>query len=272
MPLPVFEAACLVVVALTLAVMARRQPWRELAADYAALAVAGWIGEETCVAFYRYYRYADGWHARLHHVPALVPLIWPLVVLSARGVAAGLWPRAGGWRPLLVGLVVLWDASMVEVVAVRAGLWSWAEPGHLGVPLVGIVGWGYFAIGADWALSRGARLLAVIVAPLTTHALILATWWAAFRWGLRRDLGLASVAAVAAIGGLWLAAVIVARRKGGAMPLEVAVPRMIAAGLFFVLLVTTAPGDTALWVHTLAIGVPYAAATRYAWEKPAFSA
>jgi len=264
-PLPVFEAACLLVVALTLAAMARRAPWRALLADYAALAVAGWIGEETCVAFYGHYRYAGGWHARLHHVPALVPLIWPLVILSARDVASGLWPAAGRWRPLLVGAIVAWDASMVEVVAVRAGLWSWAEPGHLGVPLVGILGWGYFAVGADWALSRGARLGAVIAAPATAHALILASWWAAFRWGLRRDLGPASVAAVAAIGCLWLAAIAMARRKGGALPLEVALPRMIAAGLFFALLVTTAPGDAALWVHTAAIGVPYAAATRYAW-------
>ncbi len=104
------------------------------------------------------------------------------------------------WRPLIVGAVVAFDASLVEVVAVRAGLWSWAEPGHLGVPLIGMLGWGYFAIGADAALGRGRRLAAVVAAPAAAHALIQLTWWGAFRWGLRRDLGSASVAGMAVIG------------------------------------------------------------------------
>jgi hypothetical protein len=262
-PLPLFEAACVLVIALTLAAMARGRPARALLSDYGALAAAGWLGEETCVAFYGYYRYADGWHARLHHVPALVPLIWPLVILSARDVAAALWPAAPRWRPLIVGAVVAFDASLVEVVAVRAGLWSWAEPGHLGVPLIGMLGWGYFAIGADAALSRGARLATVIAAPLTAHALILSTWWIAFRWGLRRDLGLASVAGIVITGAIILVAVASARRQGGAIPMNVAAPRMVAAGLFFALLVTTAPTEVALWIHTASVAVPYLAATRY---------
>ncbi|MFT3764247.1 MAG: hypothetical protein QM820_01805 [Minicystis sp.] len=263
MPLPLFEAACVAVIALALAAMARGRPWRELLADYAALAVAGWIGEETCVAVYGYYRYAEGWHARIHHVPVLVPLIWPLVILSARDVAAAVWPAAERWRPLIVGAVVAFDASLVEVVAVRAGLWSWAEPGHLGVPLIGMLGWGYFAVGADAALGRGRRLLAVVAAPAAAHALILGSWWAAFRWGWRRDLGAASVLGMAAVGVAALAAVVAARRRGGGIPLGVAVPRMVAASLFFALLVTTAPGEAALWIHTAAVAVPYLAATRF---------
>ncbi|APR77339.1 Hypothetical protein A7982_02686 [Minicystis rosea] len=266
MSLVVFEAACVVVVALALALMARRRPARDLLADYAALAVAGWIGEETCVAFYGYYRYADGWHLRLHHVPILVPLIWPLVILSARDVAMTLWPSARRFWPLIVGAVVAFDASLVEVVAVRARLWSWAEPGHLGVPIIGMLGWGYFAIGADAALGRGRRLLAVVAAPAAAHALIQLTWWGGFRWGLRRDLGSASVLGVAVLGGLSLLLVLSARRRGGGIPMDVAIPRMVAASLFFTLLVTTAPADVPLWIHTAAVAVPYLAATRYARE------
>lgn len=263
MPLLHFEVACVLVIAVTLWAMARTRPPRDLLADYAALAAAGWIGEETCVVFYGHYHYAPGWHLRLDHVPALVPLIWPLVILSARDVAAAVWPGADRLRPLIVGAVVAFDASLVEVVAVRAGLWSWSEPGHLGVPLVGIIGWGYFAAGADLALRRGARLAAVLVAPAVTHALILSTWWIAFRWGLRRDLGAASVLGVAAIGAAALAAVIAARRRGHGVPLPIAAPRMAAAGLFFTLLLLTAPGDGPLWIHTAAVAVPYLAATRF---------
>ncbi|MFO0758703.1 MAG: hypothetical protein U0359_19580 [Byssovorax sp.] len=270
MPLPVFEIACVVIIALTLAAMARRRPARDLLGDYLALAIAAFVGEDTCVALYRYYAYAPGWHARLHHVPLLVPAIWPLVILSARDVAGALFPGTGRLRPLLVGAIVAFDASLVEVVAVRAGLWSWAEPGHLGVPIIGVLGWGYFALGADWALSLEVkrsrivpRMLAVIAGPLAAHALIQLTWWGGFRWGLRRDLGAGSLIAVALIGAALLVPVLGARRAGRGISLDIALPRMIAAGLFFVLLVTTAPSSAPLWIHTLSVAVPYLAATRF---------
>jgi len=263
MPLAAFEAACVAVIVVALAAMARRRPIRALLADYAALAAAGWLGEETCVALYRYYRYADGWHARIDHVPALVPLIWPLVILSARDVATSVWPEVTRWRPLLLGAIVAFDASLVEVVAVRAGLWSWAEPGHLGVPIIGMLGWGYFAVGAEAALGRRSRLAVFAAAPLCAHALIQASWWGGLRWGLRRDLGTASLWGVAAVGAGALAAVVAARRRGRALPPSIAVPRMIAAGLFLALLVTTAPGEAALWAHTAAVAIPYLAATTF---------
>lgn len=270
MPLLVFEVACVAVVLLALAAMARRRPPAELLTDYAALAVAGWIGEETCVAFYEYYHYAMGWHVRLDRVPILVPLIWPLVILSARDVAACVWPRIERLRPLVVFAIVAFDASLVEVIAVRAGLWSWAEAGHLGVPIIGILGWGYFAIGADLALSgrlsagdgRIRRALATIVAaPLVTHALIQITWWGFFRWAQREALGAASLWGLSVIGVCVLASVVLARRRGGAIPLAVALPRMVAAGLFFVLLLSTAPAELPLWHHTAIVAIPYLAAS-----------
>lgn len=263
MPLPVFELACVIVVLFALWASARRRPATELFRDYLALAIAAWIGEETCVAIYGYYHYASGWHARLHHVPALVPLIWPLVVLSARDVASSVWPQVTHLRPLLVGAIVAFDASLVEVVAVRAGLWSWAEPGHLGVPIIGMLGWGYFAIGADLALSqpRSPRLLAILACPLTAHALIQLTWWGFFRWTLRRDLGSSSLVTIVALSALVVTMVIAARRRGGAIPPSVALPRIIAASLFFALLATTAPGEAPLWIHTAAVAIPYLTAT-----------
>jgi hypothetical protein len=263
MPLPIFEGACLVVVALTLWAMARTRGAGELLRDYAALAAAAWVGEDTCIGLYSFYAYAPAWHLRLHHVPILVPLIWPLVILSARDVVSALWPALRTTRPLAVAALVAFDASLVEVVAVRAGLWSWAEAGHLGVPAIGILGWGYFALGADLALSRERPLLAIGLGPLAAHALILASWWALFRWGLRGPLGAGSIAVVVAVGMIAVAVVFLARRRGAAIPIAIAAPRMIAAALFVALLFFTAPADLPLWVHAASVAVPYLAATRW---------
>jgi hypothetical protein len=269
-PIRVFELACVVVVVATLVAMARRTPARALLADYALLAAAAWLGEESCVAIYRFYAYGAQWDARLVDVPVLVPLIWPLVILSARDVASGLFPRASGLRrAAIVGAIVAFDASMVEVVAVRAGLWSWAERGHFDVPVIGILGWGYFALGADLVLARApsparaARLLVLAVAPLVAHALIQATWWGLFRWTIRGDLGRSSLVGFVVIAALCSAIALLAKRRGDGIPLGVAAPRVLAAGLFFVLLVRVAPRDLGLWTQVACVAITYSIATRW---------
>ena len=160
MPLSVFELCCFPIIALTLASLAwvRRRSGQRLSVlftEYGVLAVAGYLGEETCISWYRFYAYAEGWHAKLDHVPALIVLIWPLFILSGRDMGALFFPRAPAW--LSTSLMVLFDASLVEVIAVRAGYWSWAEPGHLGVPFIGMLGWSFFAVGAAYGLGRGMR-------------------------------------------------------------------------------------------------------------------
>lgn len=265
MPFPGFELACVAIVALALALMARVRPPRELAADYVALAVAGWIGEETCVAWYEFYGYSPAWHGRLDHVPVLIPLIWPLVILSARAVVGSIAPRSGWWRPVLVGALVVFDASLVEVIAVRARLWAWAEPGHLGVPLLGILGWGFFAAAADVALGLRARArpIALAGALAVTHLAILAAWWGCFRWVLRGALGDASLVGLAVIAAAASAAAIAIRRRGRGLPLDVALPRMVAATLFVVTLAVVAPEDVRLWLHAALVATPYLLVTRY---------
>ncbi|MFO0577533.1 MAG: carotenoid biosynthesis protein [Polyangia bacterium] len=266
MPLPLFQTLCLIVIALTLVAMSRRRPLAQLLADYATLAVAAWLGEQTCITFYRFYRYADGWWLVLGDVPVLVPLIWPLVVLSARQVAEAVWPdvRAPLHRALLIGAIVTVDASLIEVLAVRAHLWRWSEAGHLGVPIIGMLGWGYFAVGTAlcFGLRPGLRTLATwVLAPLCAHALILASWWGLFRRALRGPLGDASMQSVLALSALALVLVLRARGRDGVMPRSVALPRLVAASLFLSLLCTTARTDLRLWLHTLAVALPYLAAT-----------
>lgn len=265
MPFPGFELACVAIVALALAAMARLRPWPGLLADYLALAVAGWLGEETCVAWYRFYGYAPGWHGRLDHVPLLIPLIWPLVILSARAVTDAVAPALGWRRPLLVGALVVFDASLVEVIAVEAGLWAWAEPGHLAVPLVGILGWGFFAATADVALGlrHRARHLALVGAVAATHLLIVGAWWACFRWTLRGDLGDLGLVGLAAVSALAMVGAWAVRRRGRALPLAVALPRMVAASLFVATLVVVAPREPRLWLHTALVAAPYLAVTSF---------
>jgi hypothetical protein len=258
-PTLAFEVACVAIVAVTLAMRVWSRPAADVALEYLSLAVAGWVGEQTCISFYRFYEYAPEWHARLGDVPVLVPLIWPLVILSARDVARVLAPRSRGVaHAALVGGIVAFDASLVEVVAVRAGLWRWVEPGHLGVPPIGVLGWGYFAFGATW-ISRGPWRLPA--GPVVAHVGILGSWWALFRWRARGDLGLAAfgLLAIASVGAIALAAS--ARRAGRAMPRAVWLPRALAASLFLATLAFAAPASAPLWMHAMLVAFPYLVAT-----------
>jgi hypothetical protein len=261
-----FEIACAAVIAATLAAMIRRRgDARAVLAEYAILAFAGWIGEHTCIAVYEHYAYAAGWHLFIGHVPLLIPLIWPLVILSARDVAGALGAR-GRWRAPIAGAIVVFDAALVEVIATAAGLWSWAEPGHLGVPLIGILGWGLFATAALALLDAPVwklRLAAIVAAPLATHAALCAIWWALLRWVLRGDLGGISVVALCAISAALTAGAIAARRRGRGVDLEIALPRVLAAALFFSLLARPEVSSPSLWICAAASAAPYLVITRY---------
>lgn len=275
MSLRLFEALSVATVLLTLVVMARSRSPKTLVVEYVSLAVAGWLGEESMIAAYHFYSYSPGWDLRLVDVPVLVPLIWPLVVLSAKDVVGALTARRHVSRVVRAGLVgafVVFDASLVEVVAVRAGLWSWAEPGYLGVPLIGILGWGFFAAFAVFPMLNAAadpplaptpsRVLATIVSgPLGAHLLVEAAWWGVFRHTLRGDLGF-TPGRILAAGLVPLLLALVARRRGLALPLSIAAPRIVAALLFFALLVWNAGAETALLAHALAVAVPYTLLTR----------
>jgi len=56
MPQLVFEVACVAIIVLTLVWMARREPIGELVSNYVALAVAGWLSEESCIECRFWYR------------------------------------------------------------------------------------------------------------------------------------------------------------------------------------------------------------------------
>lgn len=291
MNIALFEGLCVVVILLTLGTMARfsdamggegparaeegrvaplgmGRSVRGLLSDYALLALAGFVGEQTSITFYRHYTYAPDWHARVMDVPVLVPLIWPLVILSAREVRTSLFPDAKGLkRAALLGLFVTIDASLMEVLATRAGLWSWSEAGYLEVPLLGMLAWGLFAAAVDGMLDalRGpARLLVIPGAVVLGHSLICMTWWYGLRWVLRDDFSQAGMLAVVLLS-VGFSVYAFRLRKTRRLPPRVVLPRMAAALVFVALFLSTAATSWPHWVHLIAIAVPYCLVT--AWPK-----
>lgn len=254
-----FQIVCLIFLPIAYVVMARVDPetWRLTPPIF----VAAWIGEASSVAVYGFYSYSEAWWFRVGGVPLLVPLIWPMVILSGRAVIRRLWPRLESAAPLAVGAIVFFDAAMVEVVAVRCGLWAWTEPGYLGVPLIGVVGWAIFAFAVTLLLRELAgrgRWLLVLGAPALLHLLLYVSWWLYFRWFWRGDwFGL--FAAVAAV--LTLLALVVRRR--GRMEMNLAGVRLIAGGIFIALLAATHPGAVRVWLHVLLTSIPYALITDF---------
>jgi len=221
------------------------------------IALSAWAAEETAILGYRFYGYPDLWWLELDEVPLLVVFIWPMVILSSRAIIGVLFPGLGPTKmALAVGLAVIIDASLVETIAVASGLWSWVEGGYLGVPLIGLFGWGAFAAAMTWSLEHPK--IPLPLAPLTaligTHLLLVLGWWAFFRHVLRGALPTWTIAiALAALAGLalWLL------RRGRKFPLTLAIPRLAATSVFVLLLFWH--GGAELVLHFGAVAVLYLA-------------
>lgn len=259
------EIASACILALCAAVEARRGPaaLRAFLRDAGLIGLSGWLAEDVCIRLFGFYGYSDGWMLRADQVPLLIGCIWPFVVLSAREVARVLGKERG--LALRTGLVIVFDAALIEPVAVRAGLWSWSEPGLFGVPLVGVLGWGVFgalcvwflALCDAWTARSGRlfwrRLLLPVVTCLSANALLFVLWWALLRWFWRGPVSTrVALALVSASSLLFLSQ---ARGKRGAFPFGLSGPRAVAAALFFALI--AAVGDRWLWFYAMPFALPY---------------
>lgn len=254
------ELICLTIVAVYVVVRARLDPDRPaLFRRLATTAVASFVAEDTVIHAYGFYAYADVWTIYVDRVPLLVTLIWPVVLSSARDLSVRLAGQEPGRVPLLSAAIVLFDAWLIEPVAVHAGLWSWTEPGLFSVPPIGVFGWAYFAYFA--ALAHDRRLPGGLAsAVVATHLVLVATWWGGFRW-ISGPVPHAPV-----VVGLWALSITLAtvawRRELRARvpPVEVLV-RIPGAVFFFVLLAVTGAGGW-LTAWALAFAPPYLALTR----------
>lgn len=234
------------------------------------LILAAWLGEDTCIRGYAFYQYSPDWHFILDKMPPMVALIWPFVILSdlrvMQAVAEQLGRGASRLRPLWLGMLVTLDACLMEAVSVQAGLWSWNEPGLFGVPVIGVLGWGYFAACALWLWERlpgRTRLLTVVLAPLLTHGLLLVSWWGGLRWALRGPLPNGLVVGLFALGSAGLSLWLLRRPKGQRIQIgrEVMGIRILAASVFFLLLVLYGRQVPMLWAFVASFVPPYLLAT-----------
>lgn len=183
-------------------------------------------------------------------------------MLSARDVAQQLAPKR---MIILVFLLVWYDASLIEPIATHVGLWRWHVPGPFGVPWIGMLGWAIYAaavLGWLQKLPQHFWWLAVVLAPLTTHAVLLALWWGALRWlpQLRPPDGAMAVgSAVIALG---LAAVVLRAKRR--VPLALLLPR-IGPALFFFALLWLYAASLPLALYSLAFALPWLAITK--WQQ-----
>ena len=259
-----FELLCAGIVALFLVMRARRadRP-AALAGGFALLAAASWVAEDSVIHAYAFYDYGVRWTVLADHMPLIVALIWPVVIRSAADLAAGLGLH-GRRRVLAAAGLVLADASLIEPVAVHAGLWSWSEPGLFAVPPIGVLGWAIFSAWALWLVDtpaldgrRAKRALLVVLLPAAlTHVCLLALWWGGLRWVS------GTIPAWPAAGVAWAlsaALSVLAARAAAPARLRRAdlLVRVPAALVFFGLLALRGRDEPALVVWALAFVPPY---------------
>ncbi|MFT7582327.1 MAG: hypothetical protein ACI9MR_004009 [Myxococcota bacterium] len=252
------ELSCVAIIALYLFVRASKDPApKAFLGRFLLLMIASWVGENSVIHAYHFYGYSPRWSIFVDQVPLLVITIWPVVIHSAWDLAKRLTKRPER-VPLIGAALVLADASLIEPIAVQAGLWQWYEPGFLAVPPVGILGWAFFAWGCLWVFEhkRLPNLSAVGLGALIVHPLLLAAWWGFFRW-VNGDVAPWPVVGVAWALSLGLAFQAWRSGAGRDIPLYELLLRVPAAGFFFVLLALHSAGIWALVVYALAFAPPY---------------
>lgn len=245
-----------VFIVLIYAYMRVRQDGFAFVRAYASLAVLAFAAEDSVVHLYGYYGYGAGWTHFIDRVPLLVALIWPVVIDSSRELAKALLPPDASRAKLALAtaFIVLLDASLIEPVSVRAGLWSWTHAGPFAVPWIGVIGWAYFA---GWVTFwGGGSILRAAWSVVFVHATLLATYYALFQFvpPIARE-GVMGIAAWIVLGllGLWTL------RAHAIERLEVRTVMLRAPGavFFFGLLASLDSASLTMWVYALAFSVPY---------------
>lgn len=237
---------------------------RATAQRLAALAVAGWVAEQSMIRAHGYYFYPPGLSLQIGHVPLVVVLAWPVVLDAsftvARRVTNDPWTRVLATAALVGVLASVWQPLAVHLQLVR-----WNASGPLGVPPVAMLGTAIFGgatarllLDTDAESPIGA-LADVLAAVGATHVGVLACWHAGL-WRLEHPVEPSTVLLAAAIIGIG-ASVIVLRRPIVLPRRVVAVAALALALLFVVAIVGRVPLGLISFiavvlapVHTLAIG------------------
>lgn len=266
--MPYVELACVLLLGLGVVLRARAPNFRDWVRDAPIVFIAAWAGEDSAIRVHDFYRYNSSWHGFVDQTPLLIPVIWVFVVLSARDIARGVAPKhlvAAGY------FLVLFDALFIEPICTWAGLWKWNEPGPFDVPVIGTLGWMFFGGSLLFCLEKlkgRARWLAVVIAPLMMHGLLVAAWWGALKWIDARgtDGGFTIYCWVACMA---IVSQLIRRKRTGSVELSFILPRLGPAAFFFALL-TAYRAPFILWCFAGAFVFPWVALTRWRpAEQPA---
>ena len=228
-------------------------------------ATAAWISEETSIILYGFYDYNSVWNLCIADVPLVVVIVWPALIHSATVVASNLLAQNSRLLPLIAGCIVLTDAMLIEPVSVNFNLWRWHQPGLFGVPLIGLLGWAYFAFFSvaffvPIDLLKGINLkipIVMVVSVIGTHLLLLITYWTFFRWTIR-PLNPADGAGFIWIASAILSIFILVKRIGCRIELKTLLIRLPAAIFFYILLFVKQKSPMTLMVYSFAFILPYA--------------
>ncbi len=263
------QLTCVAIVALYVVTRLVRAPAAErgtFVRRFALLTAASWLAENTVIHAYGFYYYSPRWSLFVDQLPLMIVLIWPVVIDSAAVLGRRIAGATSRWAAPLAAAIVLADASLIEPIAVRAGLWRWTEPGLFDVPPIGILGWAIFAAAAlalFAAVDRGRRPawvdgLVLVVGPAVSHVVLVALWWILFRW---INVTVPAWPTVALAWMLFAGIAVVAWRRGvrRRVPIAELLVRVPAAGFFFVLLGLYGRELPALVVYALAFAPPYLA-------------
>jgi hypothetical protein len=228
------------------------------------VATSAWIAEETCLRLYVFYSYSQSWHILLNNLPLMVIVVWPALIHCAWDLASQLLGYGQRFVPLAAGAIVLTDAAFIETVSVRSGLWAWQEPGIFNVPLIGIFGWACFAFLCAFLYEEGRRrnyrlwfsLLVIVLPVVGTHLFLLVSWWGVFRW-ISIPIEAKLAAATAWIMSICIVFVFIRFRTGIRVKKKTLLLRLLAALIFFTLLVCNADGSVFFILFVVAFAPPY---------------
>lgn len=230
---------------------------------FTAISVASWIVEETSIRAYHFYQYSSDWNLFLGNVPLLVILIWPLVIHSGWELASQLMSGNKRHARLIAALIIWIDASLIEVISVKIGFWSWNAPGIFEVPLIGIFGWVYFSFLSILILkfkmdrkSGAVKFIYILIFTVFgTHVLIIASWWLFFRWMLF-PLNMAYITPVAWIISILFIYVIQRKSLDANVDSKILILRFLPSVLFFIWYLKGDP-DVLHTAYIIAFSFPY---------------
>ncbi len=270
----IVEFSCLLIIVQYVTMRLRRDARGEerhgqVLARFALLALGGWIAEDAAMHLFNFYQYNPLFWPTLDRMPLLIALIWPVVIHSAWDLARALLGEGHRLVAPLAATFVLADASLIEPVAVRAGLWSWNAPGLFAVPPIGVLGWAFFTLIAVATLAktpprgpRGVLLLVPLIAPIAVQPGLVAAWWGLFRW-INVTVPPWPLVAIAWVLSITSALFLFRRGLRHRVPRAQMFSRIPAALFFFVLLGLFGHNDPALIAWTFAFAPPYLALTAF---------